>query len=64
MKINGQTAELIKTITLEEFLIEKNYNLSRIAVELNGVIVPKGKFAGIVSNDADCLEIVSFVGGG
>lgn len=64
MKINGQTAVLQKTKTLEEFLIEKNYNLSRIAVELNGEIVPKGKFAGVVLTDADCLEIVSFVGGG
>lgn len=64
MKVNGKTTTLSDTKTLEEFLKENNYNLSRIAVELNGAIVPKGKFDGVMLSDADCLEIVSFVGGG
>lgn len=64
MKVNGKTTTLSDTKTLEEFLKENDYNLSRIAVELNGAIVPKGKFHGVMLSDADCLEIVSFVGGG
>lgn len=64
MKVNGQITTLSETTSLENFLKAKNYNLLRIAVELNGKIVPKGKFDSVVLSDADCLEIVSFVGGG
>ncbi|WP_394925576.1 sulfur carrier protein ThiS [uncultured Robinsoniella sp.] len=64
MKVNGQITTLSETTSLENFLKAKNYNLLRIAVELNGEIVPKGKFDSVVLSDADCLEIVSFVGGG
>lgn len=64
MKVNGQITTLSETTSLVNFLKAKNYNLLRIAVELNGEIVPKGKFDSVVLSDADCLEIVSFVGGG
>lgn len=64
MKVNGQITTLSETTSLENFLKAKNYNTLRIAVELNGEIVPKGKFDSVVLSDTDCLEIVSFVGGG
>ncbi len=64
MKVNGKTTVLIDAKTLEDFLKDNNYNLSRIAVERNGEIIPKGNFDRVILSDADCLEIVSFVGGG
>ena len=36
----------------------------RIAVEINGHIVPKSKYDTTVLNDGDTVEIVGFVGGG
>ena len=36
----------------------------RVAVERNGQIVPKAQYDGIVLEDDDVVEIVSFVGGG
>ncbi len=62
VKINGKEEDAVGK-TVKEFLLEANYSLSRVAVELNGAILPKAdydrKFA-----DGDIVEIVGFVGGG
>ena len=50
--------------TLAAYLAEAGYDLKRIAVELNGDIVPKATFAQVILKDGDVVEIVSFVGGG
>ena len=50
--------------TLADYLTEAGYDLKRIAVELNGDIVPKATFAQVILKAGDVVEIVSFVGGG
>lgn len=50
--------------TVEEYLSQTDYSLSRIAVEINGDIVPKSQYASTVLRDGDTVEIVGFVGGG
>ena len=42
----------------------KGYRTERIAVEKNGVIVPKAQYGLTELKAGDVLEIVSFVGGG
>lgn len=64
MQYNGQIVSLEKGIGLIKFLKERNYNLSQIAVELNGHIVSKQSYEEILLHDEDVLEVVSFVGGG
>lgn len=51
-------------MTVSEYLDTTTFDKKRIAVELNGEIVPKSKYSETVLNDGDCVEIVSFVGGG
>lgn len=63
VKINGQQLETAGR-TVSEFLISANYDLRLVAVERNGVIVPKDKFTEAVLQDGDTVEVVSFVGGG
>ena len=46
------------------YLQEEGYDRNRIAVERNGVIVPKQQYDSVVLEDGDEIEIVSFVGGG
>ena len=46
------------------YLIEAGYDLKRIAVELNGDIVPKATYSQVILKKDDVVEIVSFVGGG
>lgn len=61
--INGE--EIDKTeINLCDYLKEKSLDERRIAVELNGEIVPKARYAETGLCDGDKVEIVHFVGGG
>ena len=63
VKINGRELDIAGK-TLAEYLSSTNYDPKRIAVERNGEIVPKAKYGETVLEDGDCVEIVSFVGGG
>lgn len=62
--VNGNEISLTLPMTLSEYLEQNQYKLSRIAVELNGNIIPKSEYASVSLNDGDHLEVVSFVGGG
>ena len=62
-KINGKT-EALAGLNIAEIVEKFGYNKARVAVELNGMIVPKAKYAETVVKENDTLEIVSFVGGG
>lgn len=63
VKINGESLELTGK-TVAEYLEQTNYDRNRIAIERNGQIVPKAAYAETKLEDGDCLEVVSFVGGG
>ncbi len=63
VKINGKMLS-ISGKSVSEYLSETSYDPKRIAVELNGEILPKTQYSEAVLKDGDCLEIVSFVGGG
>jgi len=62
--INGKEIQLPQGTTVEQYVQEKGYNMSFIAVERNGEIVKKKDYSKVVINPDDKLEIVSFVGGG
>jgi sulfur carrier protein len=62
-KVNGKT-EAVTGLNIAEIVEKFGYNKARVAVELNGNIVPKAKYAETVVKENDTLEIVSFVGGG
>ena len=47
-----------------EYLEKNNFDIKKIAVEINGDIVPKSRYESTVLCDGDAIEIVSFVGGG
>ena len=64
MRVNGKQVELKERLTLEKFLESNGYALTKVAVELNGRIVPCKEYASTLLEDNDVLEIVCFVGGG
>ena len=43
--VNGQNQEISLPMDLVTYLQENNYPLDKIAIELNGQIVPKAKYA-------------------
>ena len=63
VKINGEALEKDGQV-LAEFLANSKYNGKRIAVEINGEIVPKSHYSETILRNGDMVEIVSFVGGG
>ncbi len=63
IKINGKEVSC-EGMKLAEYLAGTDYDVKRIAVERNGEIVPKSQYDSTVLSDGDCVEIVSFVGGG
>ena len=64
MKVNGTFEPLEQSKTLYEYLIDRNFDLTKIAVERNGHIVPRVEYENVTLDNEDTLEIVRFVGGG
>ena len=63
VKINGEFID-VSGETVFEYLVSAGYDTKRVAVELNGDIVPKAQYSDVVFKDEDNVEVVSFVGGG
>mgnify|MGYP006390769275 CR=1 FL=1 len=63
VKINGESFDVAGK-SIEKYLVDAGYNTNRVAVELNGDILPKSQYQDTQFNDGDSVEVVSFVGGG
>ena len=61
--VNGQEIEADGK-TIAEYLDNSSYDIKRIAVEMNGEILPKSQYNSVIMKSGDKIEIVSFVGGG
>jgi len=64
MIVNGKEIVLQKEISVMDFLKKEGYDVTKVAVEKNGYIIPKKNFEAEMLSDIDKIEIVSFVGGG
>ena len=64
IRVNGQEKPLDAELLLSDFLEQEGYLRARIAVELNGEIIPGSQYGKMRLKDGDVLEVVSFVGGG
>jgi sulfur carrier protein len=53
-----------REIVLTNFLKNNHYDATKIAVEKNGLIVPRKEYDSAVFIAGDVIEIVQFVGGG
>ena len=64
MFLNGRQITLKDGSSVNELLLKEGYDSQKVAVEKNGIIVPKRSYETETLSDNDKLEIVSFVGGG
>ena len=64
MIINGKEEHIATPITVAELVELRRLRADRVAVELNGEIVPRSKRAETQLKGTDTLEIVTFVQGG
>lgn len=64
LTLNGEIKEFSNIRTVRDLLTALGYEGKRLAVELNGNIVPKSQHDTTELNDGDALELVVAVGGG
>jgi len=64
VRINGADRRFARPLTVQELVGELGIEGKRIAIERNGVIVPKSRYGELELADGDCLEVVVAVGGG
>ena len=62
--VNGKTMTLAEELSLEGLLQHLGMTKGRIAVELNGHIVPRSQFSSQRISNLDSIEIVQAIGGG
>ncbi len=64
IQLNGKITNINKNLTIKDLLKKYKLNEKKIAVELNGVIVPKKHYTKKSIKEKDRIEIVHFIGGG
>ncbi|MFS8064703.1 MAG: sulfur carrier protein ThiS [Luteimonas sp.] len=62
--LNGEPIDLPVASTLAQLLLHQGLAERRVAVEVNGAIVPRGAHATQALCDDDRVEIVHALGGG
>ncbi|MCG8431365.1 MAG: sulfur carrier protein ThiS [Candidatus Omnitrophica bacterium] len=64
IKINGEEVPVTAGMTVAALLAERKVNSAAVVVEYNRTILERGAWESTTVGENDCLEIVSFVGGG
>ena len=64
IQLNGNPHEINTETNLNQLLDKLKIQKTKVAIELNGVIVEKNKYQKVILNKGDKVEIVHFIGGG
>ena len=64
LQVNGQSTELPSGLTARDLLERMELAGRRVALEVNGEIVPRSGHASHELRDGDKVEIVHAIGGG
>ena len=64
IQLNGNLYEINTETNLNQLLNKLKIQKTKVAIELNGVIVEKNKYPQVILNKGDKVEIVHFIGGG
>ena len=62
--INGAERRIAAPLTVARLVGELGFEGKRVAIERNGEIVPRSRYAEVALTDGDRLEVVVAVGGG
>lgn len=62
--LNGEAREWPREQSIEHLLQDLALDARVVAVELNKLVVKRGRYADTIIRENDEVEIVSFVGGG
>ena len=62
--LNGEAREVAEDMTLEALLADQGLCGGRVAVEVNGEVVPRSRHRTSRLRDGDRVEVVRALGGG
>tara|TARA_B100000809_G_C14993732_1_gene478947 strand:+ start:313 stop:516 length:204 start_codon:yes stop_codon:yes gene_type:complete len=62
--VNGDKLKIEEDSTIEILLELLNITPARLAIEINGEVIPRSEILEKVLQDGDILEIVKAIGGG
>lgn len=64
IQLNGEERQFDQPLTLHQLLLHEGLGERRVAVEINGEIIPRSRHASCPLADGDKVEIVHALGGG
>tara|TARA_B100001758_G_C17770114_1_gene284626 strand:- start:47 stop:250 length:204 start_codon:yes stop_codon:yes gene_type:complete len=64
IQLNGKKVPIKSKVTIYELLKKYKLNNKRVAIEYNGIIIPKVDYKKKYLKNDDKLEVVHFIGGG
>ena len=64
IQLNGKKVDIKSKVSIYELLKKFKLNNKKVAIEYNGIIVPKSNYKKKILKNNDKLEIVHFIGGG
>jgi len=62
--LNGKQKNINSNLTAQQLLLDIGYQDKRIALEINGEIIPKSELSNKIIVENDHIEIIKAVGGG
>ena len=64
IQLNGKKIKINSNSSIKDLIKKFKLKENKIAIELNGIILPKKFYSSKKIKDKDNIEIVQFIGGG
>ena len=64
IQLNGKQLKINNNLSIRDLLKKYKLNERKIAIEINGMILPKNHYKKKKIKNRDKIEIVQFIGGG
>jgi sulfur carrier protein len=64
IQLNGKKVEIQRSLSIKDLIKKYRLKENKIAIELNGTILPKDHYKNKKVKNNDKIEIVQFIGGG
>ncbi len=64
IQLNGKKVKIQRNLSIKDLINKYRLKENKIAIELNGTILPKDHYKNKKVKNNDKIEIVQFIGGG
>ena len=64
IQLNGKKVKIQRNLSIKDLIKKYRLKENKIAIELNGTILPKDQYKNKKVKNNDKIEIVQFIGGG